>query len=58
MGKELPLTNILNFEEYDGDLLEMELLHKDEETDEVSFPRLDFLYEKAEQLLIPQEEEG
>ncbi len=53
MGKELQLSNILNFEEYDGDLNEMELLHKDEETDEVSFPRLDHLYEQAELLLIP-----
>ena len=47
MGKELQPPPYLNFEEYDAELKEMELIFKDEETDDVTFPRLDHLYEKA-----------
>jgi hypothetical protein len=55
MGKEMQMPPQLNWEEYDADLKEMELIARDEETGEVSFPRLTHLYTQAEGLLAPQE---
>ena len=53
MGREMMAPPVLDFEPYDMDLAEMELIAKDEETEEVTFPKLAYLYEEAEKLLAP-----
>ena len=58
MGREMTATPVLNFEEYDKSLEELELMQKEEDSQNVTFPKIDFLYEQAELLLVPQEEQA
>lgn len=37
----------LNFDEYDKDLVEIEQVSKDEETNVVTYPQVEFLYSEA-----------
>ena len=46
IGKEVPQKQELNFEEYEKDLGEMELIETNEENKEI-FPKIEFLHETA-----------
>lgn len=54
LGKEFQQKQVLNLEEFDKDLSEYDLISKDEETNKDTFPKIDFIYEEAQNLLDPE----